>query len=259
MPKLQETRQEVRSISHDLSERGQKNYKTHKRGDEEMQRYTNDKPLKVVTLCSGYDSQCMALDRIGIPYELVAWSEVDKYAIIAHNAIYPQFRDRNLGDMTKIDWKKVEGEIDLLTYSTPCQDFSIAGLQRGGEEGSNTRSSLLWHTRNAILEKRPKYLMFENVRGLVSKKFFPLFQRWIDELSSYGYKSFWKVLNAADFGIPQHRERVFLISIRDDGDSPDFYFPAAEELKKCIKDMLEDRVDEKYNLSDAKDVKFIKR
>lgn len=88
--------------------------------------------LRVVTLFSGYDSQCMALDRLGIEYELVAWAEIDKYAIAAHNAAYPQYKDRNVGDVSKADWSKIGGGIDLLTYSSPCQDFSQAGLMRGG-------------------------------------------------------------------------------------------------------------------------------
>lgn len=216
-----------------------------------MMTYTKSNPLQVVTLCSGYDSQCMALDRIGIPYELLAWAEIDKYAIQAHNLNYPQWADRNLGDMSKIDWTKVEGRIDLLTYSTPCQDISNAGLQRGIEENSGTRSSLLWFTRNAILAKKPRYLMLENVKALVSKKFMPGFQKWLDELESYGYKSFWKVLNAKDYGVPQNRERVFVISILKTEDDPDpqFFFPEPFPLEKRLMDILEPKVDEKYYLA----------
>ena len=89
------------------------------------------KPIQVFTAFSGYDSQCMALDRIGLPYDLVGWSEIDKYAIAAHNAVYPQFAERNYGDISQIDWSQVP-DFDLFTYSSPCQDFSVAGLQRGG-------------------------------------------------------------------------------------------------------------------------------
>ena len=81
--------------------------------------YTKEKPLRVFTAFSGYDSQCMALDRIGIPYELVGWSEIDKYAIQAHNAVYPQYADRNYGDISQIDWEQVP-DFDLFTYSFPC-------------------------------------------------------------------------------------------------------------------------------------------
>lgn len=93
-------------------------------------KYTEDNPLKVFTAFSGYDSQCLALDRIGIPYELVGWSEIDDNAIRAHNALYPQYADRNYGDIQRIDWKQVP-DFDLFTFSAPCQDWSAAGLQRG--------------------------------------------------------------------------------------------------------------------------------
>ena len=154
-------------------------------------KYNNEKPLRIVTLCSGYDSQCMALDRLRkyddeFCYDLVGWSEIDKYAIQAHNVLYPQYADRNLGDMSKINWKEVS-DFDLLTYSVPCTDISQSGKQMGLSEGSGTRSSLLWFTRNAILEKHPKFLFLENVKALVSKKFMPDFQKWLNELEGYGY------------------------------------------------------------------------
>lgn len=152
-------------------------------------KFTEDNPLRVFTAFSGYDSQCMGLDRIGIPYTLVGWSEIDKNAIMAHNAIYPQYADRNYGDISKIDWKQVP-DFDLFTFSSPCQDFSSAGLQRGGQEGSGTRSSLLWECRKAIIEKKPKYLLLENVKALVSKKFIGLFNKWLNELEGYGYTNY---------------------------------------------------------------------
>ena len=216
-------------------------------------KYTKENPLKVVTLCSGYDSQLMAIRNLGIPYECVGWSEIDKYAIQAHNAVFPEIADRNLGDMTKIDWSKVE-DFDLLFYSTPCTDFSNAGKQAGGEEGSGTRSSILWWTRYAIIQKKPKYLIMENVKALVSDKFRPLFLKWCDELTSYGYTNFAQVLNAMDYGIPQNRERIFVVSIL--GDSW-FSFPYPQELKLRLKDLLEDKVDEKYYLPQDKVNQFI--
>ena len=219
------------------------------------EKYNKNHPLRVATLCSGYDSQCMALDRLTefdskFRYDLVAWSEIDKNAIKAHNLVYPQYADRNLGDMTKIDWSKAP-DFDFLTYSTPCQDFSNAGLQKGGIEGSGTRSSILWYTRNAILEKKPKYMMLENVKALVSKKFKPLFLKWCKELEGYGYANFWQVLNAKDYGVPQNRERVFLVSIRKDVLGDDTYiFPKPIPLEKRIKDILEPEVDDSFYLSE---------
>lgn len=216
-------------------------------------KFSEERPLRVVTLCSGYDSQLMAIRNLGIPYECVGWSEIDKYAIMAHNAVFPEIADRNLGDMTKIDWSKVP-DFDLLFYSTPCTDFSNAGKQAGGEEGSGTRSSILWYTRNAIIEKRPKYLVMENVKALTSEKFRPLFLKWCDELTGYGYTNFSQVLNAKDYGIPQNRERIFVVSILGDAW---FTFPQPVELKLRLKDLLEDKVDEKYYLDQEKVDRFI--
>lgn len=215
------------------------------------------KKINVVTLFSGYDSQCLALERLkqnfpDFDYELIAWSEIDKYAIQAHNALFPQWADRNLGDVSKIDWSEIKEDIDLMTYSSPCQDFSNAGLQRGGEEGSGTRSSLLWEVKRAIVAKRPKYLLLENVKALVSKKFLPLFGKWVSFLEDYGYYCTHQVLNAKDYGVPQNRERVFLWSIRRDvlDPTPQYSFPKPFPLERRLKDVLEEKVDEKYYLSD---------
>lgn len=212
--------------------------------------YTKETPLKVFTTFSGYDSQCLALERVkeshpGFDYDLVGWSEIDPYAIKAHNALFPQWADRNHGDICKIDWGGV-GDIDLLTYSSPCQDFSNAGKQAGGEEGSGTRSSLLWEVKKAIIAKHPRFLLMENVKALVSDKFFPTFMKWIDWLSEQGYRNYWKVLNAKDYGIPQNRERVFVVSVLGDHDY--FYFPPAIPLELRLKDMLEKDVDERFYL-----------
>ena len=210
--------------------------------------------LKVFTAFSGYDSQCMALDRLhrhnpDFNYELVGWAEIDKYAIAAHNAVYPQWADRNYGDIAKIDWAQVP-DFDLFTYSSPCQDFSQAGKQAGGTEGSGTRSSLLWECRRAILAKKPKYLLMENVAALVSQKFIRLFNAWQLELESYGYRNFAKVLNAKDYGVPQNRERIFMVSVLDE--QARYEFPDPMPLPLRLKDVLEPKVDERYYLKAAK-------
>lgn len=205
--------------------------------------------LRVFTTFSGYDSQCLALDRLGIDYELVGWSEIDKYAIMAHNALFPQWADRNYGDISKIDWSQVS-DFDLFTYSSPCQDFSQAGKQAGGEKDSGTRSSLLWECQKAIEAKRPKYCLMENVAALVSDKFVKLFNRWQLTLERMGYKNFPKVLNAKDYGVPQNRERIFLVSVLADVNHR-FYFPQPQKLNIRLKDILEKNVDEKYYLSDS--------
>lgn len=201
--------------------------------------------IKVFTAFSGYDSQCMALEKAGIKYDLVGWSEIDKWAIQAHNAVFPQFKDRNYGDITKIDWNDVP-DFDLFTYSSPCQDFSKAGQMRGGQENSGTRSSLLWVCREAIRIKRPKYCILENVENLVSERFYPLFRKWEQVLAGFGYNNVWQIVNAMDCGIPQNRRRVFLVSILDENQY--FEFPKPVENVTDLDLILEDddQVDEKY-------------
>lgn len=199
------------------------------------------------TAFSGYDSQCLALNRTDIDYELVGWSEIDKFAIKAHNALFPQWNDRNFGDISKIDWNLVP-DFDLFTYSSPCQDFSNAGKMQGGEKGSGTRSSLLWECEKAIRAKMPKYLLMENVANLVSKKFIGTFQNWLCVLSELGYTNYWQLLNAKDYGVPQNRKRVFVVSILN-GIQP-YYFPKAIETDIRVKDILEENVNESYYLSD---------
>lgn len=207
-----------------------------------MDKYTQENPLRVFTTFSGYDSQLMALRKADIPFECVGWSEIDKYAIAAHNAVFPEYADRNFGDITKIDWANVP-DLDFLTYSSPCQDFSQCGLQRGGQEGSGTRSSLLWEVKRAVLAKKPRFLMMENVKALVSKKFLPTYKLWLDWLSEQGYVNHAAVLNAKDYGVAQNRERVFVVSMLDDRW---FRFPDPRPLTKSVEDYLEDEVDEKY-------------
>jgi DNA (cytosine-5)-methyltransferase 1 len=174
--------------------------------------------LNVITLFSGYDSQCLALNRLKrhnpqFDYDLVAWAEIDPHAIKAHNALFPQWADRNLGDVSKVDWQAQAAalgcNIDLLTYSSPCQDFSQAGLQRGGEKGSGTRSSLLWECERAIETLRPKYLLMENVAALVTQKFLPLFNRWQGVLEKLGYTNYAQILNSKNYGVPQNRGVYF--------------------------------------------------
>lgn len=202
--------------------------------------------IRVFTAFSGYDSQCMALDRLGIEYELVGWSEIDKYAIQAHNAVYPNWANRNYGDISKIDWANVP-DFDLFTYSFPCTDISSAGKQKGLQEGSGTRSSLLWECRKAIEEKKPKYLLMENVKALITEKFMPFLMQWERWLTEQGYSNFTKVLNSKDYGVPQNRERVFMVSLLDE---QTYYFPEPFKLKLRLKDVLDQNVDERYYLND---------
>ena len=209
--------------------------------------------IRVATLCSGYDSQCLALDRLkrdfpDFDYELMWWSDIDKYAIKAHDALFPQWADRNKGDMTKIEWDKCE-PIELLFYSTPCQSISQAGIQHGFTEGSGTRSSIIWNVRDAIRTLKPKFAVLENVSAIVSEKFRPMFNLWQLTLEQLGYRNYAQVLNAKDYGVPQNRDRIFLVSISEDV-ALHYYFPNPFRLEKRLKDVLEDKVDERYYISD---------
>jgi DNA (cytosine-5)-methyltransferase 1 len=207
--------------------------------------------IKIFEAFAGYGSQSLSLQRLkdnftDFDYQIIGISEIDRYAIQAYNCLHPD--TKNYGDISKIDWSDVP-DFDLLTYSSPCQDFSAAGLQRGGQKGSGTRSSLLWECERAIEAKKPKYLLMENVAALVSSKFIKLFNKWQNTLESYGYTNYAQVLNAKDYGVPQNRERIFMVSIRNDINHK-FYFPQPFKLEKRLKDILEDKVDEKYYLSD---------
>ena len=306
-----------------------------------LQRDWQKEPLRLVTLCSGYDSQAIAMDMLHERYpdfrwELKAWSEFDpesnrplaeQPAVVAHNLLFPQYKELNLGDMTKIDWKKfmeygkesetdrrdilqvesvhgettdmgsVEmrdgeegrlphsdrvrplkaGDIDLLTYSTPCQSISQAGKREGIKKGSGTRSSVLWSTEMAVEHLRPKVLLQENVRALINSVNMPDFKEWCKLLESHGYVNFlapsfptaWGTdkrdkktvpgtLNAKHYGVPQNRERVYMVSIRADLlQGTQYEFPRPFALDKCIADVLEDNVDERFFLKPDSVIKFL--
>lgn len=199
--------------------------------------------IRVFEAFAGYGSQSMALRRLGIDFEVVGISEIDKYAIQAYMAVHGD--TPNYGDISNIEWESVP-DFDFLTYSFPCTDISTAGQQKGLAEDSGTRSSLLWECRKAIEAKRPKYLLMENVKNLISKKFTPYLKEWLRFLEGQGYSNYTKVLNAKDFGVPQNRERVFMVSILGEAS---FHFPKPLTLEKRLKDVLERDVDESFYLS----------
>ena len=204
--------------------------------------------IKVIELFAGIGAQRQALKEAKIEHEVVAISEIDKYAISAYEKLHGAAL--NLGDISKIERLP---QSDMWTYSFPCTDISLAGRMGGFEKGSNTHSSLLWEVQRLIdvahqNNELPKYLIMENVKNLVSKRFKHLFDEWVNYLSKLGYKSFYKILNARDYGVPQNRERVFMVSILDC--TADYEFPQKQELKVKLGDLLEENVDDKYFLSD---------
>lgn len=208
--------------------------------------------LKVLELFAGYGSQALALENLGLEFTSDI-SEINKYAIEAYNQINGQ--TKNYGDICNINEAELP-EYDLITYSSPCQDFSVAGKMKGGQKGSGTRSSLLWECERIIRAVMPKYLLMENVKNLVGKKFMHCFKAWLCTLEELGYNNYWKVLNAKDYGIPQNRERVFVVSIRKELNKT-YMFPEPVPLKMRLKDLLEPEVDERYYLPQEKVEKLI--
>lgn len=219
-------------------------------------------------------------------WKLVNFCEFDKYATKSYCAIHNVDVSLNLGDITKVDETKLK-PFNMICGGSPCQDFSVAGKQKGsvwtckdcGHEynpltvhwskrgkcaqcnSSNiekTRSSLLVEYLRVIRANKPNFGIYENVKNIVGKQFrdttFKLFE---DELHEYGYNTYWKVLNAKNYGIPQNRERVYLIFIRKDLDNGQFKFPEPFDNGIRLKDILEDEVDEKYYLSDKNVDKFL--
>lgn len=200
--------------------------------------------LRVFESFAGIGTQRMGLERAGIDHEVVGICEIDKFAIDSYQAIHGE--TKNYGDISKIDPKDLP-DFDLFTYSFPCTDLSVAGKQEGFDKGSGTSSSLLWECEKIIERKRPKYLLMENVKALTFKKNMPGFEKWLEILKDLGYTNYWQVLNAKDYGVPQNRERIFCISILDDNQG--YIFPEKQDLKTRLKDLLEDKVDEKFYLS----------
>lgn len=208
--------------------------------------------LKVLSLFSGIGAFEKALENLNVPFELVAFCEFDKYAVKSYCAIHGVDESKNLGDITKVDETKLPKDVDICCYGFPCQDISLAGKQKGlfNEDGTQTRSGLFFEALRIIEAIKPKIAIAENVKNLVSKKFTEQFQIVLDSLEQAGYNNYFQVLNAKDYGVPQNRERVFIVSIRKDIDHGLFQFPEPFPLKKRLKDVLEDEVDEKYYLSD---------
>ena len=199
--------------------------------------------IRVFEAFSGVGAQRMALRNLGIEHEVVGISEIDKFAIKSYEAIHGE--TVNFGDISKLNPEELPS-FDLFTYSFPCQDLSVAGKQQGMLKGQ-TRSGLLYECEKVIEAKRPKYLLLENVKNLVGKKFKPQFDEWLSYLEGLGYTNCWQVLNAKDYGVPQNRERVFVVSIL--GEHKTYAFPNPIPLTRAVKDILEDEVDERYYIN----------
>ena len=209
--------------------------------------------IRLIELFAGIGSQAEALKELGLDYEVVAICEIDKHAINGYQAIHGPVN--NLGDITKVEHLP---ECDLVTYSFPCQDLSMAGKRKGMNEGSGTRSSLLWEVGRLLtdMKKRdclPETLLMENVDAILNQQNLPHFLKWITTLSELGYTSSYEVMNAKDYGTPQSRRRCFMVSTLTKGQ---FKFPAPCPDGRVLRDILEDDVPESYYLSEERVAKF---
>ena len=217
--------------------------------------------ITINELFSGIGAQVAALKRLGVEYETVGILEIDRFAIQSYEAI--NGKTRNYGDISKAE---ALDYADLWTYSFPCTDISLAGKQAGltDETGKQTRSGLLFEVERLLRKSvedgnQPKYLLLENVKNLVGKKFKPEFDKWLKTLDALGYNNYWKILNAKDYGVPQNRERVFVVSIRKDVDTHGYTFPEPFKLERRLKDVLETNVDEKFYLKQDLAKSFVER
>jgi DNA (cytosine-5)-methyltransferase 1 len=199
--------------------------------------------IKLFEAFSGIGTQSMALKKITDNYEIVGYSEIDKYAIESYKAIHGE-HIKNYGDISKIEQLP---KCDICTWSFPCQDISLAGNQKGMVEGTRSNYGFEYLETVKRSTHKPTVLIMENVKALVSDRFKEDFNQILETTKSMGYVNHWAVLNAKHYGVAQNRERVFLVSIMN-GDY--FHFPSKIKLKKRLKDYLESEVDEKYYLSD---------
>ena len=204
--------------------------------------------MRVVELFAGIGAQAQALEDLGIEFTSTV-CEIDAKAYEAYCAIHGYAS--NLGDIRTVEHLP---DCDLLTYSFPCQDLSIAGRARGMAEGSGTRSSLLWEVgrllRDAVERERgPEVLLMENVDAILNASNMDDFRRWIGDLTAMGFTSSYKVLNAKDYGVPQSRRRCFMVSMTG---GRRFRFPGPRPDGRILADVLEDEPDESVYLSDEK-------
>ncbi len=210
----------------------------------------NKKELKIIELCAGIGQTSLALQQaceaLGIKLVIKAFCEIDKFATQGYRALHPNVIEW-IEDMTKASFKG--RYCDVLLATTPCQGFSLLGKRDGFKKVKGNDSAIIWHTFRLLdeLEEKPKIIFFENVKGMVCKKNQKDFQIFVNELEKRGYKVQYKVLDAQDYGVPQHRERLYIIATLD---SVRFDFPTKEVLKVFLRDILEKDVSSKFMMRD---------
>lgn len=204
---------------------------------------SKQKPLKVISLFSGIGAFEQALTNLNIPFHLVAYCEIDKHASLAYSAVHGVSEELNLGDITKVDLSTLPTELDLLVFGSPCTSFSRAGKGDGAAKGSGTASSLLWNAVDIIEHCRPRYVIWENVSDVLSKRHREYFDDYLETMKKFGYHNFYQVMVAKDYGIPQNRQRLFVVSCLDE---ISFEFPTPIPLTTTALDYLDAEVEEKY-------------
>ncbi len=222
--------------------------------------YKIKKPIRLIELFAGIGSQAKALEILGVNFKHYKVVEFDKYAIASYNAIHntnfspTDITKINADDLNIVDTNKYNY---ILTYSFPCQDLSLAGKGKGMKKGSNTRSGLLWEVERLLDEctELPQILLMENVPQVLGSANAKDFRKWQLKLEELGYSNYVSLLNAKDFGIPQNRNRCFMVSVLG---QYNYTFPKTMPLKLSLKDMLEKKVDEKYYLSKTHLNNFLK-
>lgn len=208
-----------------------------------IERKINIEKLKVVELFAGVGAWSKALENLKVDHEVVAAVEFDEKTMNGYNLIHGSSFEPS--DITKLNENEMP-ECDIVCYSPPCQAFSIAGKQEGFND---ERGILFFDALRIIKSKKPKYALMENVKGLAGKKFKNEFNSMLKELKEAGYINHWKVLNSKDYGVPQNRQRVFIVSVRNDIEN-DFSFPEAFDNGIRLRDLLDDEVDEKFYISE---------
>ena len=198
--------------------------------------------IKILELFGGIGSPRKALINLGIPVKAINYVEIDEKAVKSYNSIFKKDLEYRTQDVVGYNLKP-----DILIHGSPCQNFSIAGKQEGGDKGSNTKSSLMWETINIINqmgEWKPKIVIWENVKNVLSKHMIHNFNLYLSEMESMGYTNSYEVLNTLDFRLPQHRERVFTISMLN---GLKFNFNKLErKAYRPMSEFLEDTKEDKY-------------
>ena len=215
-------------------------------------KFVIDKPIRLIEMFAGIGAQAKALENLGVDFEHWFVCEIDKFALASYNAIHgTNFETKDITKVHAAELKITEREkyCYILTYSFPCQDLSLAGKQKGMSKGSSTRSGLLWEVERILdeCEELPQVLLMENVPQVIGTKNIKDFQLWRSKLEKLGYSNYVQLLNAKNYGIPQNRNRCFMVSILG---KYHYSFPHKKKLKLKLKDLLEDKVDDKYYLSD---------